>query len=92
MVKFLNWFRNFIKDFSSKISLITELTKKNIYFKWIQKQSDVINSLLNEIRNANKLYYPEITKLYEFLIDACDIGIGAILKQGIKIFLFLVND
>ncbi|KAG0439342.1 Transposon Tf2-8 polyprotein [Dictyocoela muelleri] len=88
LIGFLNWFRSFIPDISSKLHDITELHKtkkssKNIL--WTPNHTNIINKVFNEIKEQNRLYYSDYSKPFYIYADTSDFRIGTILKQDLGI-------
>ncbi|RDX64709.1 Retrovirus-related Pol polyprotein, partial [Mucuna pruriens] len=77
-----SFYRRFVKDFSTLATLLTEIVKKSVGFKWEEEQEREFNSLKEKLTNAPLLLLPNFTKYFEIESDASSIGIRAILMQG----------
>ncbi len=85
IIGFLNWFRSYIKNFSTRIGPITEILNKTHKFIWTSEHTKIVKDIFDSIYNASKIYYPNIELPFQLYTDASDIGIGSILKQGDKV-------
>lgn len=78
----LNWFRRFIKSFSSIVSPISDLLKKkHARFQWTPEANEAFEKVKVALVSAPVLTMPDYTVPFEIHCDASDLGIGAILTQ-----------
>jgi hypothetical protein len=77
------FYRRFIRDFSTKASPLYMLLKKDMAFKWEPAQERAFETIKKEICRAPVLARPdfESTKPFVLYTDACCYGLGAILAQ-----------
>ena len=70
-----------MKDFSTLAAPLNEVLKKNVGFKWGEKQEEAFNVLKQKLTNAPILALPNFQKSFEIECDASNVGIGAVLMQ-----------
>ncbi|MGL5708363.1 MAG: reverse transcriptase domain-containing protein, partial [Aeromonas sp.] len=85
LIGYINWFRNYIPNLSSKISPITEKLKVGGTFKWKDADVKITEEILEIIKSNILLNYPDYSKTFELYCDASENGLGAMLKQGASI-------
>lgn len=75
------YYRRFIKDFSAKAKLLTDLLKKNTKFVWGKEQKHSFKILRKALYKEPILQYPDFNKLFTVTIDASNYSIRAVLSQ-----------
>ncbi|XP_027357157.1 uncharacterized protein LOC113866528 [Abrus precatorius] len=70
-----------LKDFSTLTAPLNEVVKKNVVFKWGEKQEEAFAALNHRLTNAPILALPNFDKSFEIECDASNVGIGAVLLQ-----------
>jgi hypothetical protein len=76
-----SFYRRFVKDFSTLVTPLTEAIKKNVGFKWGEKQERAFQLVKQKLTNTHLLSLPNFTKMFEIECDALGIGIGIVLMQ-----------
>ena len=75
------YYRKFIKNFAGIAAPLTNLTKKNIRFKWTKECQKAFDILKEKLTTAPVLTYPHRNRKYVLHTDASDNAIGAVLNQ-----------
>ena len=73
--------RKFIHMFSSIVSPITSLTKKNIPFVWTAACQTALDTIKHAITNSPVLIYPDPNKQYHLFTDASNHTWSGVLTQ-----------
>ncbi|KAJ9525353.1 hypothetical protein QJQ45_003238 [Haematococcus lacustris] len=82
-----NYYRRFVKDFSTIAAPLTTLTRADGHDKqgvvaWGQAQQSAFDALKQALVSAPILIAPDPSQPYTLRCDASSIGIGAVLSQG----------
>ncbi|KAJ9522138.1 hypothetical protein QJQ45_005140 [Haematococcus lacustris] len=82
-----NYYRRFVKDFSTIAAPLTALTRADGHDKqgvvaWGQAQQSAFDALKQALVSAPILIAPDPSQPYTLRCDASSIGIGAVLSQG----------
>lgn len=80
-VGLINYYRKFIKDFSTLASPLTRLTKKKVPFEWSEECEVAFKTMKQCLINPPILVYPDYNKKFKITTDASNVGLGAILSQ-----------
>lgn len=80
----LNYVAKFLPNLASNTKIIRELIVKNAVWKWTKQHQDTFNYLKQQLEDANKLAYFDITQQVHVYVDAGPYGLGAILSQQAK--------
>ncbi|XP_044947533.1 uncharacterized protein LOC123396757 [Hordeum vulgare subsp. vulgare] len=75
------FYRRFVKDFSTLVAPLNELTKKGVPFVWGAAQDHAFDELKRLLTSAPLLALPDFSKQFEVECDASGIGIGGVLMQ-----------
>ncbi|KAI2645310.1 Transposon Tf2-6 polyprotein [Labeo rohita] len=79
---FANFYRRFIRDFSSTAAPLTALTKPSHGdFHLTPEATQAFKTLCHQFTTAPVLIHPDPTKPFVVEVDASDVGIGAVLSQ-----------
>lgn len=76
-----SWYRRFVPNFSSVISPLTALTRKNAKFTWDSTCEEAFNSIKEHLIKAPVLTCPDFSLPFIVQTDASDFGLGAVLSQ-----------
>lgn len=74
-----SFYRSFVKDFSTLTTPLNEIIKKNVGFKWGEKQEQAFAALKEKLTQASIHALSNFSKSFEIECDASNVGIGAIL-------------
>jgi len=77
-----NFYKRFVPNFSSLVSPLNELVKKDTPFCWTEKQDQAFKRLKALLTNAPVLALPNFAKTFELEYDASGVGIRTVLLQG----------
>jgi hypothetical protein len=69
-----NFYRRFIKNFSTIAKPLFDLTKKHVEFGWNDAAEGAFNELKEKLTTAPVLVYPDFEVPFELHVDACDVG------------------
>jgi hypothetical protein len=75
------FYRQFVKDFSTIVAPINELTKKDVQFHWGVAQEKAFNKLKTTLAITPLPALPYFGKTFEIECDASGVGIGGVLMQ-----------
>ncbi|WVZ80683.1 hypothetical protein U9M48_028140 [Paspalum notatum var. saurae] len=76
-----SFYRRFVKDFSTLAAPLTNLTKKDVPFKWGHDEDLSFHTLKTKLCEAPLLQLPDFGKTIVIECDASGIGIGGVLLQ-----------
>lgn len=77
----VNYYRRFIKNYSSLASPLTDLLKKDRPWKWDESCQGAFEDLKEMVTKEPVLVLPDFNKIYEIHTDASDFAIGGVLMQ-----------
>lgn len=75
------WYRRFIPNFSSVLTPLTTLTKKDTPFVWSADCEQAFSFLKQQLVSAPILACPDFSLPFTIQADASDFGLGAVLTQ-----------
>ncbi|CCO31293.1 Retrotransposable element Tf2 155 kDa protein type 1 [Rhizoctonia solani AG-1 IB] len=78
---FANFYRQFIKDFSTIVKPLTLLTRKEQKWQWEEAEQHAFDKLEEEIGKDPVLIHPNPDKPYFLETDASGVAMGAVLSQ-----------
>ena len=76
----VNFYRRFVPNFADMAAPLTDLTGKNIKFKWESKHQHAFETLKKALMSPPILDYPQHKDTFILTTDASDTGIGAVLS------------
>ncbi|USP73296.1 Reverse Transcriptase [Curvularia clavata] len=76
-----NYYRKFIKDYSKITAPLTEITKKEVGFRWKQEQQKAFDKLKQTFLEAPVLEMYDPQRPTRLETDASDYALGAVLSQ-----------
>ena len=77
-----NYYRKFVRNFSTIATPLTNLTKSKIPFEWNHEQEKAFTQLKEALMNTPILRCADSSLPYEVQTDASETGIGAVLQQN----------
>lgn len=77
----VSWYSKFIENFTTIVSPLQELLKKDIKFVWGQKQKEAFEVIKEKMTNAPVIACPDYSLRFFLQTDASDYGLGAVLFQ-----------
>lgn len=80
-VGFANFYRRFIRNFSSIISPITQVTRLHVRFLWSSEAQSAFEKLKSLFTSAPILRHPDPALPYILEVDASEVATGAVLSQ-----------
>uniref|UniRef100_A0A3P9HSL7 Gypsy retrotransposon integrase-like protein 1 n=1 Tax=Oryzias latipes TaxID=8090 RepID=A0A3P9HSL7_ORYLA len=78
---FANFYRRFIRNYSSIAAPLTQLTSINTPFIWTSEAQSAFDKLKNLFTTAPILIQPDPRRQFIVEVDASDSGVGAVLSQ-----------
>ncbi|XP_073500291.1 uncharacterized protein [Phyllobates terribilis] len=79
---FANYYRKFIKNFSSIVKPLTDLTRKGAdAVQWSSEAIEAFVYLKERFTSAPILMQPDVTRPFLVEVDASSVGVGAVLSQ-----------
>ncbi|KAI5183936.1 hypothetical protein PAEPH01_2966 [Pancytospora epiphaga] len=86
IIKFIDWFRLYIKNLSILIAPITEKLKtKKKPVQWTETDQRRLNTIVKHIEDRTVLNYPDVTQLFTLETNASGLGVGAVLTRRDKL-------
>ena len=76
-----SYYRTLVKDFAAIAQPLFALTRKNVPWKWGDKESKAFQQLKIALTSGTVMAYPDTSKPYILYTDASDYAVGAILCQ-----------
>nr|XP_022906017.1 uncharacterized protein LOC111417855 [Onthophagus taurus] len=84
MVGVASWYRHFVSNFSTIISPLTSLLRKNQKFVWSDRCEKSLKKVKENLIIAPVLSCPDFTQEFTIQTDASDFGLGAVLSQNLN--------
>jgi hypothetical protein len=79
---FANYFRKYIKGYSTLVSSLTDLTKHSAAYVWTDVHEATFKAVKTALTSAKMLRLPDPNEPYTVVSDASGVGLGAVLLQG----------
>ncbi|KAF7640898.1 hypothetical protein LDENG_00006770, partial [Lucifuga dentata] len=76
---FANFYRRFVRGFSSIAAPLTALTSSKVPFKWTSAAEEAFRDLKSRFTSSPILQMPEPDRQLVVEVDASDVGVGAVL-------------
>jgi len=76
------YYRRFGEGFSKRVSLLTQLTRKDQPFPWTDECETCFEDMKRRLTTAPMLVIPDLTKTFKVYCDASYMGMGCVLMQG----------
>ena len=73
------WCRVFVREYAFIIDPLTQLTKKDDVFSWLELRDQAFNQVNNILASEPVLKLPDFEKIFEVIVDSCGQGIGGTL-------------
>nr|CAN83956.1 hypothetical protein VITISV_029615 [Vitis vinifera] len=77
----VNYYRRFIKGYSTRAAPLTDLLKKNKAWEWDERCQQAFEDLKKVVTEESVLALPDHTKVFEVHTDASNFAIGRVLMQ-----------
>lgn len=78
---FANFYRRFIRSYSSLAAPLTALTSSKVKFNWSPAAENAFQVLKRRFTSAPVLVHPDPARQFIVEVDASDVGVGAVLSQ-----------
>lgn len=78
---FANFYRRFIRNYSSIAAPLTALTSSSVKFLWSDSAERAFQQLKSRFTSAPVLITPDPSRQFIVEVDASDVGVGAVLSQ-----------
>ncbi|KAI3361892.1 hypothetical protein L3Q82_002215 [Scortum barcoo] len=76
---FANFYRRFIRGYSTVAAPLTALTSSKVTFQWSVAANEAFNTLKTRFTSAPILIMPDPERQFVLEVDASDVGVGAVL-------------
>ena len=78
---FSNFYRRFVRNYSSAAAPLTALTSTAVPFRWNPKADAAFSDLKRRFISSPILVHPDQSRQFVVEVDASDTGVGAVLSQ-----------
>ena len=76
-----SYYRRFIRSFAEIASPLHALQKKDVSFRWTQKEISAFNLLKEKMTSSPVIILPDLRNFFVVQCDACGNSVGAVLIQ-----------
>ncbi|KAI3363811.1 hypothetical protein L3Q82_001216 [Scortum barcoo] len=80
---FANFYRRFIRGYSTVAAPLTALTSSKVTFQWSVAANEAFNTLKTRFTSAPILIMPDPERQFVLEVDASDVGVGAVLSAAV---------
>lgn len=91
----VNYYRFMWKHRSHILAPLSAMCSKNVPFKWTEEHMKAFQEMKALVSHEVLLSFPDYSRPFELYVDASDLQLGAVLKQGNKTLAFFskkLND
>ena len=78
---FANFYRGFVRNYSTVAAPLTALTSSKVPYVWSPEAEKAFQYLKKRFTSAPVLTHPDPTRQFIVEVDASDVGVGAVLSQ-----------
>ena len=78
----VGYYRPFIQNFATLAKPLTDLTKKDVVFRWEVTKQQAFNTLKRKLMEIPILVYPNFSKEFYIACDVLSTGLRAVLLQS----------
>ena len=78
---FANFYRGFVRNYSTLAAPLTALTSSKVPFVWSPRAEGAFEYLKKRFTSAPVLIHPDPSRQFIVEVDASDVGVGAVLSQ-----------
>ncbi len=78
-----SYYRKFVKDFAHTAAPLHKLCSPKVKFQWSPAAQIAFETLKQHLISHPLLIYPDFTKPFRLDVDACGVGLGAVLSQEV---------
>ena len=76
-----NYYRRFVKDYSKLVKPLTELTRKDVCFRWTSECQEAFDQVKTILLGPEIMAYPTVDGPWYLDCDASGVSLGAVLSQ-----------
>ncbi len=75
------FYRRFVPNFAAVTAPLTNLLKKGVKFSWSADSQQALEMIKAVLASEPVLVAPDFSAPFKLAVDACDVGVGAVLLQ-----------
>ena len=76
------FYRRFVPNFAAVTAPLTNLLRKEVKWAWTDECQEALAQVKNILSSAPVLKAPDFKQPFALAVDACDVGVGAVLLQA----------